>query len=89
MASTDLAGLFQATSRRITAGQLVLATIATTPTSEADTLYVRIPSFDGGRERIPLDGWMPRGTTLPSRGDTGVVAPISGQLWLIAWTPAG
>lgn len=61
--------------------------------SESDQLEVTIPAFDPDQTWGPCP-WMPRGATLPSKGDACVVGmaesdePGTPDIWIIAWWPS-
>lgn len=63
------------------------AQIATSPADLGTKLYVTIPNFDP-KLRFGPCRWMPRGATLPTRGDQALVEfDDNGEAWVVAWWP--
>lgn len=68
--------------------QLFEGTVAKTATTLSTAVEVRLPGFDGGRARWPVEGWTPRDTQLPARGDRCLVAlSDKGRMWMLCWMP--
>jgi hypothetical protein len=80
----DLTGLYK---RQLGTGpQALEAEFATDIETISDQAWVRIRSFDQGRQRWPADGWDSHGDTLPQAGDRCVVIISNlGRLWVLAW----
>lgn len=82
----DITDLFRETQRVANKPPLHEAVVAKGANDLTDDVEVTIPSFDGGRQRWPVDTWMPRGTDLPARGTRGVVGQTSaGRFHLLSW----
>jgi len=82
----DLTDLFRESHRRADQAKLFEATVAKGASGPQDDVEVTIPSFDGGRQRWPVDTWVPRGDLLPNRGARGVVGVTeAGRLHLLSW----
>lgn len=63
------------------------ATVLQAPGSADEMLRVEVDAQPGYARECP---WMPRGETLPAKGDAAlVVESDAGELWVIAWWPAG
>jgi hypothetical protein len=88
VASYDLSARLQRLERLTTRPKLYEATVAEDASGMGSAIRVVIQGFDGGRQRWPVDFWMPRGNRTPKRGDQGVVSMTdSNRIVLVAWSP--
>jgi hypothetical protein len=88
VASYDIARRLKQLERMTTRPKLYEAVIAEEASGMGSAIRVTIPSFDGGRQRWPVDFWMPRGNRTPKRGDQGVVSLTdANRIVLVAWSP--
>lgn len=68
---------------------LVACRIKKAPASTSAQLTAIVPSFDVDRV-YTIKRWQSRGSTLPVKGDHGLIAKDEdGDPWLVAWWPAG
>lgn len=84
-----LADVFPSLRDEIKRSPFIEGVVANTPATKDDQLEVRLKRFDGGRTRFTMQGWTPRGTSLPVRGDRCLVVQSNlGRYWCVCWFPA-
>jgi hypothetical protein len=67
--------------------QVYGATVGRTVADPADGVYVLLDSLSD-KHLVGPCRWMPRGATLPSKGDDALVCVTEdGEPWMVAWWP--
>lgn len=71
-------------------GPFLQATVATTPATVNDDVYVLLDGFDEQRRIGPVLGWRTAPeASWPTRGDLALVVEVEqGNYWMLGWEPA-